>query len=78
LYLKVNGYLNVEKFGKWIYLFGIGIGTMCGMLLIISFLHYFVSQVDFLQKYLINLIIPLVLVFMGIWQFVKWSRKRTI
>lgn len=75
LWLLNGKYIEVSKSGKYFYVFGTIIGTFCGMLVLILSLHYFASNIDFLSKYLMQIIIPLVFVGFGILQAIKFYRK---
>ena len=75
LWLLNCNYIEVSKARKYFYVFGTIIGTFCGMLVLILSLHYFASNVDFLSKYLMQIIIPLVFVGLGVFQGIKFYRK---
>lgn len=75
LYLLNGNYIEVSKSRKYFYVSGTVIGTFFGMLTLILSLHYFASNVDFLAKYLMQIIIPLVFVGLGIFQGYKFFRK---
>ena len=75
LWLLNGKYIEVSKSRKYFYVFGTIIGTFCGMLVLILSLHYFASNVDFLSKYLMQIIIPLVFVGLGFFQGIKFYRK---
>lgn len=75
LYLLNGNYIEVSKSRKYFYVFGTVAGTFCGMLTLILSLHYFASNVDFLSKYLMQIIIPLVFVGLGVFQALKFYRK---
>lgn len=75
LYLLNGKYIEVSQSGKYFYVFGTVAGTFCGMLLLILSLHYFASNVEFLSKYLMKVIIPLVFVGLGIFNAIKFYRK---
>ena len=75
LYLLNGKYIEVSNSRKYFYVFGTIIGTFCGMLVLILSLHYFASNVDFLSKYLMQIIIPLVFLGLGIFQAFKFYRK---
>jgi hypothetical protein len=53
-------------------------GTFCGMLTLILSLHYFASNVEFLSKYLMQIIIPLVFLALGIFQAIKFYKKYSV
>lgn len=75
LYLVNGKYIEVSNSKKYFYLFGTIAGTFFGMLTLIVSLYYFASNVDFLSKYLMKIIIPLVFVVLGIFQAVKFFKK---
>jgi len=75
LYLLNGKYIEVSNSRKYFYVFGTIIGTFCGMLVLILSLHYFASNVDFLSKYLMQIIIPLVFLGLGFFQAFKFYRK---
>ena len=75
LYLLNGKYIDVSNSRKYFYVFGTSTGTFCGMLVLILSLHYFASNVDFLSKYLMQIIIPLVFIGLGIFQAFKFYRK---
>jgi hypothetical protein len=75
LYLLNGKFIEISKSGKYFYIFGTVAGTFCGMLALILALHYFASNVDFLSKYLMQIIIPLVFLGLGIFQGIKFYRK---
>lgn len=75
LYLLNGNYIEVSNTRKYFYVFGTVAGTFFGMLTLILSLHYFATNVEFLSKYLMQIIIPLVFVGLGILQAVKFYRK---
>ncbi len=75
LYLLNGNYIEVEKSRKYFYVFGTITGTFCGMLVLILSLNYFANNVDFLSKYLMQIIIPLVFLVLGIFQALKFYKK---
>ena len=75
LYLLNGKYIEVSNKHKYFYIFGTIVGTFCGMLVLILSLNYFTNQVDFLSKYLMKVIIPLVFVGLGIFQGIKFYKK---
>ena len=75
LYLLNGNYIEVSKSRKYFYVFGTVAGTFFGMLTLILSLHYFATNVDFLSKYLMQIIIPLVFLALGIFQAIKFWRK---
>lgn len=76
LYLLNANYIEVSKFKKYFYLLGTSFGTFCGMLALILLLHHFTGTIDFLSKYLMKIIIPLVFTGLGVLQAVKLGRKQ--
>jgi hypothetical protein len=75
LYLLNGKYIEVSGIRKYVYVFGTVAGTFCGMLALILSLHYFAANVDFLSKYLMQIIIPLVFLGLGIFQSIKFYGK---
>ena len=75
LYLLNCKYIEISNNRKYFYVFGTIAGTFSGMLVLILSLHYFASNVDFLSKYLMKFIIPLVFVGLGVFQGIKFYRK---
>lgn len=73
LYLLNGNYVSMDK--KNFYLVGTLLGTFAGMLGLIISLHYVTSQTDFLAKYLMLYIIPLVFIGLGIFQSIQFRRK---
>ncbi|MDN3676425.1 hypothetical protein QWY90_03785 [Flavobacterium paronense] len=75
LYLLNGKYIEVSKSRKYFYVFGTVAGTFSGMLALILSLHYFATNVDFLSKYLMQIIIPLLFLGLGIFQAIQFFRK---
>lgn len=75
LWLLNESYIEVSHNKKYSYIMGTLCGTFCGMLALIFALDYFALNVDFLSKYLVKYIIPLVFLGFGIFQSVKFYRK---
>lgn len=75
LYLLNGNYIEVSKSRKFFYVFGTIFGTFAGMLVLILSLNFVTNQTDFLSKYLMKIIIPLVFVGLGIFQGIKFYRK---
>lgn len=75
LYLLNGKFIEISKGRKFIYVFGTIAGTFCGMLALILSLHYFANNVEFLSRYLMKFIIPLVFVGLGVFQGIKFYRK---
>lgn len=75
LWLLNGKYIEISGSRKYVFVLGTIIGTFCGMLTLILALHYFASNVDFLAKYLMQIIIPLVFVGFGILQGFKFWKK---
>lgn len=75
LWLLNGKYIEISGSRKYFFVLGTIVGTFCGMLTLILALHYFASNVDFLAKYLMQIIIPLVFVGFGIWQGIKFWKK---
>ena len=75
LWLLNGQCIEVSGGRKYVYVLGTIAGTFCGMLILILALHYFASNIDFLSKYLMKIIIPLVFLCLGIFQLFKFFRK---
>lgn len=75
LYLLNGNYIEISKSRKYFYVFGTILGTFCGMLVLILSLDYVTNQTDFLAKYLMKIIIPLVFAGLGIFQAYKFYKK---
>jgi threonine/homoserine/homoserine lactone efflux protein len=75
LYLLNGNYIEISKKRNFFYVVGTVIGTFAGMLVLILSLHYLTNQTDFLEKYLMKVIIPLVFAGLGIFQAIKYYRK---
>ncbi|HNP33007.1 MAG TPA: hypothetical protein PKN96_06915 [Flavobacterium sp.] len=75
LYLLNGNYIEVSNTRKYFYVFGTIAGTFFGMLTLIVWLNYFATNVAFLSKYLMKIIIPLVFLGLGIFQAVKFYKK---
>lgn len=75
LYLLNGKFIEVSKNRKYFYLLGTVSGTFIGMLSLILSLHFVTNQTDFLAKYLMKLIIPLVFIFLGFFQTFKFYKK---
>lgn len=75
LYLLNANYIEVSKSRKYFYVFGTVMGTFAGMLTLILSLNYLTNQTDFLAKYLMKYIIPLVFIVLGTLQAVKFYKK---
>ena len=75
LYLLNGNYIEVSDARKYFYVFGTIAGTFSGMLVLILSLNYFASNVDFISKYLMRIIIPLIFLGLGIFQAVKFYKK---
>ncbi|WP_333876366.1 hypothetical protein [Flavobacterium sp.] len=75
LWLLNGKYINISGSIKYLFVLGTVIGTFCGMLALILSLHYFASNVAFLAKYLMQIIIPLVFIGFGIFQGIKFGKK---
>lgn len=75
LYLLNGNYIEISKSRKFFYVFGTVLGTFCGMLVLILSLDYVTNQTDFLAKYLMKIIIPMVFAGLGIFQAYKFYKK---
>jgi hypothetical protein len=74
LYLINGNYIEVSKSRKYFYIAGTIVGTFCGMLTLILSLHFFASNVDFLSKYLMQIIIPLLFFALGVYQAISFYK----
>lgn len=75
LWLLNGKYIEISDSRKYVFVLGTIIGTFCGMLTLILSLHYFASNVEFLAKYLMQIIIPIVFIGFGIFQGAKFGKK---
>lgn len=75
LYLLNGNYIEISKSRKYFYVLGTVLGTFCGMLVLILSLDYVTNQTDFLAKYLMKIIIPMVFAGLGIFQAYKFNKK---
>lgn len=75
LWLLNGNYIEISGVRKYGYLLGTIVGTFCGMLSLIVSLDYFSTNIDFLSKYLMKIIIPTVFLGLGIFQLFKFFRK---
>lgn len=75
LYLLNGNYIEISKSRKYFYVLGTVLGTFCGMLVLILSLDYVTNQTDFLAKYLMKIIIPMVFAGLGIFQAYKFYKK---
>jgi len=75
LYLLNGNHIEVTKQRAYFYVFGTVAGTFLGMLALILSLHFVTNQTDFLSKYLLKIIIPIVFLGLGMWQGVQFYRK---
>ena len=75
LYLLNGKYIEVSNSRKYFYILGTIAGTFSGMLVLILSLHYFASNVEFLSKYLMKFIIPIVFAGLGVFQVIKFYQK---
>lgn len=75
LYLLNGKYIEISKSRKYFYVIGTLIGTFAGMLALILSLDYVTNQTDFLAKYLMKIIIPLVFVGLGLFQAFSFYKK---
>ena len=76
LYLLNGNYIEISKSRKYFYVIGTLIGTFAGMTALILSLDYITHQTDFLAKYLMKIIIPLVFVGLGVFQGFSFFVKR--
>lgn len=75
LYLLNSKFIEISKSRKYFYIIGTLIGTFFGMLALILSLNYLTNQTDFLAKYLMKVIIPLVFVGLGLFQAFSFYKK---
>lgn len=75
LYLLNGKYIEISGNRKYFYVFGTVSGTFSGMIALILSLNFFTNQTDFLAKYLMKIIIPLVFLGLGIFQSIKFYKK---
>lgn len=75
LYLLNAKYIEISKSRKYFYVVGTVMGTFAGMLTLILSLHFLTNQTDFLAKYLMKYIIPLVFIGLGTVQAIKFYKK---
>lgn len=75
LYLLNGNYIEISRSRKYFYVLGTVLGTFCGMLVLILSLDYVSNQTDFLAKYLMKIIIPMVFAGLGIFQAYKFYKK---
>lgn len=75
LYLLNGKYIETSGKRKYFYVSGTVAGTFFGMLALILSLHYFATNVAFMSKYLMQVIIPLVFLGLGIFQGIKFFKK---
>lgn len=75
LYLLNGNYIEVAQSRKYFYVVGTLIGTFFGMLVLIMSLDYVTNQTDFLAKYLMKVIIPIVFIGLGLYQAFSFYRK---
>jgi len=75
LYLLNGKYIEISGNRKYFYVFGAVVGTFFGMLVLIVSLNFFTNQTDFLAKYLMKAIIPLVFLGLGIYQGIQFYKK---
>lgn len=74
LYLLNGNYIQISKSRKYFYIIGTLIGTFAGMLALILSLDYVTNKTDFLAKYLMKIIIPLVFVGLGLFQGIRFYK----
>ena len=75
LWLLNGKYIEISGARKYGCLLGTIVGTFCGMLSLIVSLDYFSTNIDFLSKYLMKIIIPTVFLGLGVFQLFKFFRK---
>ena len=75
LYLLNGNYIDVSKSRKYLYISGTILGTFFGMLTLILSLSYFAANIVFVSRYLTKMIIPIVFLVLGFFQFFKFYKK---
>jgi threonine/homoserine/homoserine lactone efflux protein len=75
LYLLNGNYIEISKSRKYFYVVGTLIGTFSGMLVLILSLNFVTNETDFLAKYLMKVIIPVVFIGLGLYQAFSFYRK---
>jgi hypothetical protein len=75
LYLLNGRYIEIDNSKKYFYVLGTLLGTFFGMLGLILSLHYLTLHTNFLAKYLMRLIIPVIFIGLGIYQGFQFWRK---
>lgn len=75
LYLLNGKYIEISKLRKYFYVIGTVAGTFTGMLVLILCLNFVTNNTDFLSKYLMKFIIPIVFIGLGIFQSYKFYKK---
>lgn len=75
LYLLNGNYIEISNTRKYFYVIGTTLGTFSGMLVLILSLHYFATNIDFIAKYLVKIIIPAVFLSLGIFQGIQFYKK---
>jgi threonine/homoserine/homoserine lactone efflux protein len=75
LYLLNGNYIEISKSRKYFYVVGTLIGTFSGMLVLILLLNFVTNETDFLAKYLMKVIIPVVFIGLGLYQAFSFYRK---
>jgi hypothetical protein len=75
VYLLNRNYIEISNTRKYFYVIGTTLGTFSGMLVLILSLNYFASNVDFIAKYLLKIIIPVVFLSLGIFQGIQFYQK---
>lgn len=75
LYLLNGNHIEISNSRKYFYVFGTIFGTFLGMLSLIISLNLITVKTDFLSKYLMRIVIPLVFVGLGILQGIKFYKK---
>lgn len=75
LYLLNGNYIEISKSRKYFYVVGTLIGTFSGMLVLILSLNFVTNETDFLAKYLMKVIIPVVFIGLGLYQAFSFYKK---
>lgn len=75
LYVLNGKYIEISNSRKYFYVIGTVMGTFAGMLTLILSLSLLTGHTEFLEKYLMKVIIPLVFAGLGVFQAIKFYRK---
>jgi len=75
LYLLNGNHIEISNSRKYFYVFRTVTGTFFGMLVLILGLSFLTIQTNFLSKYLMRFIIPIVFIGLGVLQGVKFYKN---